>query len=178
MLVKKLIVLAHTVTAVSVHTNSKALPVKGVFPPEAEDHGRHDAADKFIPKCVSHLKQLTATLDHNYTDLQVEDTLANECSIASEMPIVFSDGFKTADACRHFAREVNKARMEFLEQHSEHGYGIVCSNYWTHMHAKTVEVASPVAAPVGLTWRTALCILAIGTLIAVATNRSIEKSVM
>ncbi len=106
----------------------------------------------------------------------MRDALENECGHAVEHPRIFDDGFKTADACRHFAGEVNKARMEYLEKHSESGYAIVCKNYWVHMHAEPVFVKPQAPKEIGLSWRIALIIPACAILMVYLTNRSIEKS--
>lgn len=86
------------------------------------------------------------------------------------------DGFNSAEACKHFSREVAKARFQSLETNSEDGYTTVCRNYWLAMHAKPVTDDGP-AGPVlaSISWLHVFVILAGGVLAVVGVNAVFSK---
>ncbi len=56
--------LAVGVSGISVQNG--ALPTAGHVPAEEKKPTKPDSPDAFIPKCVTHLKKVTATIDHKY----------------------------------------------------------------------------------------------------------------
>ncbi|CAD7973979.1 unnamed protein product [Amoebophrya sp. A25] len=157
-------------------TTRRLLPTASILPKVQPPAAAPDPSS-FMVKCIADLKHVTAKIDHSYTDVQMLDALGHECDFNHEMPLVFEDGFKTTMSCRHFAKELTKARWEYLEKGSDKGYVTVCKNYWQSAHAKPFlpKVHRP-PGPTQLQWWWALLIFLSGVFAVYLVNRNNVKS--
>lgn len=86
---------------------------------------------EFHPRCVAHVRGVVQSVDRDYSDLQLETVLENECALDEEFVSVES-GFDGPQACRKFAKRLAEARMEELETGSGKGYERFCDKYYVH----------------------------------------------
>merc|ERR1719162_1119984 len=85
----------------------------------------NESKERFVPKCLEHVKELTTMVDRHYTDVQLESVLQHECQLSKEFPNTRSSNFHTHEACMEFATKLSDARMKELEtgetgQYNEH----------------------------------------------------------
>ncbi|CAD7938548.1 unnamed protein product [Amoebophrya sp. A120] len=156
-------------------TVSSSSSSSSLLPPLPKGPGRGPDAQTFVKECTEHLKVVAGKIDHSYTDVMVRDALEHECALVHEQPLTHEHGFRTAAACYHFADELFKARMEFLEQNSPDGYITVCKNYWTATYGKPYKTKVHVKPPpTQLVWWWGIVIFVAGCFLVFLTNRNMK----
>lgn len=93
--------------------------------------------DEYLPQCLAHVKEVVATIDEEYTDVQIQTVLTNECLLEKQFPSAHEDGFESEEACHEFARMLTEARNEELNSGSQTGYQDFCKTYYDHKVAGT-----------------------------------------
>jgi len=87
--------------------------------------------EDFMPACLEHTKDLVHSMDHGYTDLQLQQNLEYECQRDKEFTTV-EDGFDDHEACLKFANELVAARNKELKTGSDNGYTKFCEKFFVH----------------------------------------------
>lgn len=100
----------------------------------------------FKPKCLEHVKKLIHSIDHAYTDVQLQTALENECKLAKEFPNSQKSGYKSHDKCMEFAKKLAAARDQELKTGDTAQYEQFCEDYHEHLEKDPVVPPSPAPA--------------------------------
>lgn len=92
--------------------------------------------ESFMPACREHVRKVVVSVDHSYTDVQLEEVLEQQCKLDHAFDHVREDGFKQHDACKDFASNLAHARDEELRSGSSKGYEDFCEDYYVHRGGK------------------------------------------
>jgi len=90
-----------------------------------------DSVTVLLRECIAHVKEIVATVDHSYTDMQLQHVLEQQCHLDHEFEGP-EDGFDGHDHCKDFALKLKNARHEEVETGCEHGYTTFCEDYYIH----------------------------------------------
>lgn len=90
--------------------------------------------DLWLVKCLAHTKKVIRDIDISHTDMQIAQTVEQECWLELEFPKTSNDGFKTKESCHDFAARLACAREEELNTGSKHGYEAFCRDYYAHKY--------------------------------------------
>jgi len=88
----------------------------------------------FLPVCFGHVKTLLRRLDLSYTDVRLRDVLVNACKATKEFPLVYDEGFKSADGCAKFADLLVDAREHELKVRSTRRYNTFCRSFYRYVY--------------------------------------------
>jgi len=88
----------------------------------------------FLPVCFDHVKTLLHRLDLSYTDVRLRDVLVNACKATKEFPLVYDEGFKSADGCAKFADLLVDAREHELKVRSTRRYNTFCRSFYRYVY--------------------------------------------
>merc|ERR1719171_3004702 len=72
-------------------------------------------------------------MDENYSDEEIEAVLMHECDLARQYPESRKSGFKSHEACKHFAKKLAKARAEEVRTGNTAQYEQFCREYHHHL---------------------------------------------
>lgn len=153
-------------TTVTVMAAAEAAATRALFAalkPRAE---KREPLKKFLPRCLEHTAELVATIDKEYTDVQLEANLLHQCQAEKEFPAAYEDGFHTHEACEDFAHSLAEARMEELRTGKTDGYEEFCTEFYEHTYKLDKKKKAPPKSGAGRTLATAASLL--GALVAVA----------
>jgi len=89
-----------------------------------------EAIETWLPKCLTHVRQLVDTIDRHYTDVQLETVLIHDCQLSQEFPKTHPSTFETHEACLDFARRLTVARMQELKTGETAQYDEFCKSYY------------------------------------------------
>lgn len=104
--------------------------------------GKGESVDEFMPKCLTHVKELVHNIDHAYTDAQLKNVLTQECQLSKEFPNSNPSNFQSHEACLKFADKLSDARMKELDTGKKEQYEEFCKDYYEHAAVEGQKVAA------------------------------------
>lgn len=104
--------------------------------------------EAFMRKCLAHTRKVVHDIDQTHTDMQVAQTVEQECWLEHEFPKSASDGFETKEACHDFATLLATARETELDTGSQKGYEAFCSEFYEHKFPLRAAPIQKAAVPV------------------------------